>query len=277
MVFRSHLTRPLDPRSPSNAAISGLTLLAAAIAGVLALAGDRTLWLPMLAAGATFLTWALGRELDPDHQLTALIAAVPAGSLVLLGHEVSILVTLTVMMTARLVVATTGRTPLPGDLAAMVVLAGAVSFTPLGWVAGFGLAVAIYLDDRMAETHFGRATVAAIGAAVASTVVATLTDALPGALPPVRPMLILALGALALIAVARDPVAPSSFVDSRRKSLLVPERLHAGRALVGLVLFFGGLLDSNQNVVLGTMALALALALGADATERVRRGRRPHN
>ena len=107
----------------------------------------------------------------------------------------------------------------------MVVLAGAVSFTPLGWVAGFGLAVAIYLDDRMEETHSGRAVVAAIGAAVAATVVATLTDALPQTLPQVRPLLTLALGALALIAVSRDPVAPSSLVDSRRKSLLVPERL----------------------------------------------------
>ena len=275
MAFRSHLTRPLDPRSPANVAISGLTLVVAAIAGVLALTGDRTLWLPLLAAGATFVTWALGRELDPDHQLTALIAALPAGAVVLLGDEVSIVVTLTVVMTARLVVATTGRTALPVDLAAMVVLAGAASFTALGWIAGFGLAVAIYLDDRLAEVHNRRAAVASLGAAVAATVVATITDALPNTLPPVRPLMIVALGALALIAVARDPVAPSSLVDSRRKSLLAPERLHTGRALVSLVLFFGGLLDPNQDPVIATMALTLALALGADAAERIRRSRRP--
>ena len=275
MAFRSHLTRPLDPRLPSNVTISGLTLVVAGAAGILALTGDRTLWLPVLAAGATFLTWALGRELDPDHQPTALIAALPAAALVLVGFEISILVTVAVMMSARLVVASTGRRPLPTDLAGMVVLAGAVSITPLGWVAGFGLAVAIYLDDRMEETHSGRAVLAAIGAAVAATVVATLTDALPQTLPQVRPLLTLALGALALIAVSRDPVAPSSLVDSRRKALLVPERLHTGRALVGLVLFVGGLLDPTQAVVLATMAFTLALALGADSAERIRRGRRP--
>ncbi len=275
MTFRSHLTRPLDPRLPSNVTISGLTLVVAAAGGVLALAGDRTLWLPVLAAGATFLTWALGRELDPDHQTTALIAALPAAALVLVGLEVSILVTVTVMMSARLVVASTGRRPLATDLAGLVVLAGAASFTPLGWIAGFGLAIAIYLDDRIEGTHSGRAAVAAIGAAVAASLVANLTNALPQTVPEVRPLLTLALGALALIAVSRDPVAPSSLVDSRRKALLDPARLHAGRALVGLVLFVGGLLDPTQTAVLATMGLALGLALGADSLERIRRGRRP--
>lgn len=275
MAFRSHLTRPLDPRLPSNVTISGLTLAVAGAGGILALAGDRTLWLPVLAAGATFLTWALGRELDPDHQLTALIAALPAAALVLVGLEISILVSVTVMMSARLLVASTGRRPLATDLAGMVVLAGVASFTALGWVAGFGLAVAIYLDDRMEEKHSGRAVLAAIGAAVAASLVATLTDALPQTVPEVRPLLTLALGALALIAVSRDPVAPSSLVDSRRKALLVPDRLHTGRALVGLVLFVGGLLDPTQTAVLATMAFALGLALGADSVERIRRGRRP--
>jgi hypothetical protein len=275
MAFRSHVTRALDPRLPGNVIISAITLLVAAAAGVLALAGDRTLWLPLLTAGATFFTWSLGREVDPDHQSTALIAAVPAAALYLIGFEVGILVTVAVMMSARLVVASTGRRPLPTDLAGMVALAGAASFTPLGWVAGFGLAVAIYLDDRMGEEHNGQAVIAAIGAAVAASVVATLTDALPAALPEVRPILTIALGALALIAVIRDPVAPISLVDSRRKTLLVPARLHAARALVGLVLFFGCLLDASSTTTLATMSFTLALALGADAVERVQRARRP--
>jgi hypothetical protein len=242
----------------------------------LALTGDRTLWLPVLAAGATFFTWALGRELDPDRHVTALIAAVPAAALSLIGLGVAILATVAVMMSARLVVASTGRRPLPTDLAGMVVLAGAASFTPLGWVAGFGLAVAIYLDDRMEGEHNRQAVVAAICAAVAASVVATLTDALPAALPEVRPILTLALGVLALIAVSRDPVAPTSFVDSRRnKTLLVPARLHAARALVGMVLFVGCLLDPAGTGTLATMSFTLALALGADSIERIRRARRP--
>ena len=274
MAFRSHVTRPLDPRSPSNIAITGLTLIVTAAAGVIALTADQSLWLPILAGGATFLTWALGRELDPDHQTTALLAAIPAAVLVLLGFEVSILVTAAVLMSARLLVESTGRRPLPTDLAAMVVLASAVAFTPLGWVVGFGLGVAIYLDDRMTEVHSSRAVVAAIGAALGSSVVATLTGAFPQALPVIRPPLTLALGILALIAVVREPLDPVSLVDSRKRTPLRRDRLHLARTVVGLLAFFGALIGGESIPTVATLALTLALALGFEELERVRRRRR---
>jgi hypothetical protein len=271
VAFRSHLTRTLDPRLPSNVAISALTLLAAAAGGVIALTADRSLWLPILAGGATFATWGLGRELDPDHQATGLLAAIAAGALVLFGFDISILVTAAALLAARLVVETTGRRPLPGDLTAMVILASAVSFTALGWVFGFGLAIAIYLDDRMADFHKNQATLAAIGAAVGASLVATLTDAFPQALPPIRPPLTLALGILALIAVLRDPVDPVSLVDSRKKTPLRADRLHAARTLIGLLAFFGSLVGSGDVTAELTVALTLALALASEELERLRR------
>jgi hypothetical protein len=273
MAFRSHITRALNPRSPSNIAISALTLLAAAAGGVIALTADRTLWLPVLAAGATFLSWALGRELDPDHDATGLLAAIPAGALVLLGFDISILVIVAALMSARLLVESTGRRPLPTDLAGMVVLASAVSFTALGWVFGFGLAIAIYLDDRMAEEHSNRATFAAMGAAVGASLVATLTEAFPQALPDVRPPLTLALGLLALIAVLRDPVDPISLVDSRKKTQLRRDRLHVARTMVGLLAFFGSIIGGGDVTAEVTVALTLALALGSEELERLRRRR----
>jgi len=274
MAFRSHLTRPLEPRAPSNVAISALTLIAAAAGGVIALIADRTLLLPILAAGATFLSWALGRELDPDHETTGLLAAIPAGVLVLLGFDISILVTVTALMSARLLVESTGRRPLPTDLAGMVVLASAVSFTSLGWVFGFGLAIAIYLDDRMAEEQSNRAVVAAIGAAVGASLVATLTDAFPRALPEIRPPLTLALGLLALFAVLREPLDPISLVDSRKKTPLRRDRLHVARTMVGLIAFFGSLLGGRAVSAEVTVALTLAMALGSEEVERLRRRRR---
>lgn len=274
MAFRSHVTRALNPRSPSNIAISGFTLVAAAVAGVIALTAGRTLWLPILAAGATFLTWALGRELDPDHETTALLAAIPAGALVLLGFEVSILVTVTVLMSARFLVESTGRRPLSTDLIGMVVLAGVVSSNPLGWVVGFGLAVAIYLDDRMAEVHNSQAVIAAIGAALGSSLVATLTGAFPQAMPAIRPPLTLALGVLALIAVVREPVDPLSLVDSRKKTPLRRDRLHVTRTMVGLLVFFGALIGGEGISAEVTVALTLALALGSEELGRLRRRRR---
>jgi hypothetical protein len=274
MAFRSHVTRPLDPRSASNVAISGLTLVAAAAGGVIALTADRNLLLPILAAGATFLSWALGRELDPDHESTGLLAAIPAGALVLLGFDISILVTVAALMSARLLVESTGRRPLPTDMAAMVVLASSVSFTALGWVFGFGLAVAIYLDDRMAEEHSNRAVVAAVGAAVGASLVATLTSAFPQALPEIRPPLTLALGLLALFAVLREPLDPVSLVDSRRKTPLRRDRVHVARTMVGLLAFLGSLIGGVAITAEVIVALTLALALGSEEWERLRRRRR---
>jgi hypothetical protein len=274
MAFRSHITRSLDPRSPSNVAISALTLVAAAAGGVIALVAGRTLFLPVLAAGATFTAWALGRELDPDHQATGLLAAIPAGALVLLGFDNSILVTVAALMAARLLAETTGRRPLATDLAGMVVLASAVSYTALGWVFGFGLAIAIYLDDRMAETHSNRAVIAAIGAAVGASMVATLTSAFPQALPEIRPPLTLALGLLALFAVLREPLEPNSLVDSRKKTPLRRDRIHVARTMVGLLAVFGSLIGGAEITAEVIVALALALALGSEEVERLRRRRR---
>ena len=271
MAFRSHITRALNTRSASNIAISGLTLLAAAGGGVIALTTGRTLLLPILAAGATFLSWALGRELDPDHEATGLLAALPAGALVLLGFEISILVTVAALMSARFLVESTGRRPLPTDLAAMVVLASIVSFTALGWVFGFGLAIAIYLDDRMAEGHSNLAAIAAIGAAVGASLVATLAGAFPQSLPTIRPPLTLALGLLALIAVLREPLDPVSLVDSRKKTPLRRDRLQAARTMVGLLAFLGSLIGSGEISAEVTVALTLSLALGSEELERVRR------
>jgi hypothetical protein len=271
MAFRSHLTRPLDPRSPSNVAISGLTLVAAAAGGVVALIADRTLLLPVLAAGATFTSWALGRELDPDHESTGLLAALPAGALVLLGFDISILVTVAALMSARLLVESTGRRPLATDLAGMVVLASAVSFTALGWVFGFGLAIAIYLDDRMAEAHSSQGVVAAIGAAVGASLVASLTSALPQALPEIRPPLALALGLLALFAVLREPLDPISLVDSKKKNPLRRDRLQVARTMAGLLAFFGSLIGGEGISAEVTVALTLALALDSEELERLRR------
>ena len=234
----------------------------------------RTLLLPILAAGATFLSWALGRELDPDHEPTGLLAAIPAGALVLLGFDISILATVAALMSARLLVESTGRRPLPTDLAGMAVMASVVSFTALGWVFGFGLAIAIYLDDRMAEEHSSQGVVAAIGAALGASLVATLTGAFPQALPEIRPLLTLALGLLALIAVVREPLDPISLVDSRKKTPLRRDRLQVARTMVGLLAFFGSLIGGEGISAEVTVALTLALALGSEEVERLRRQRR---
>jgi hypothetical protein len=269
--FRSHLLRPLDPTDPWNRAVLALSVVAGLAGGYLTLAHDRETFLAIEAAGYTFLGWALARELDPDRQVPAIALAILAGTWALLGYGTVLLPFVGLLMTARIVVETTGRRPLPTDLAGMAVLATVISFTPLGWVVGFGLAIAIYIDDRMSGEPSRAALLAALGAAIGSTAVATLSDAFPRSLPITRPLLIAALGVMALIAVIREPLDPVSFVDSRSKKFLRKDRLHAGRALCAIVLFVGALVSGTEAPDVLPMALVVALSLVSSEVERARR------
>jgi hypothetical protein len=273
--IRSHLMRPIDPANLWNRAVVILSVLAGVIGAILTLGYDRDLMLAIQASAATFLSWAVVRELDPDHQSSAIVAAVVGGAWALTGQPTALLPYLGLLMIARLVVETTGRRPLPVDLGAMAVLATAISVSPLGWVMGFGLAVSIYVDDRMAEEHNRQALLAAMAAGVGSSAVVTLTRALPEALPTVRPLLTALIGLLALYAVAREPVEPVSFVDSRNKRFLRRDRLHAGRAVAGVLLFIGVFVSGEAATAVVPMALALTTALASTELVRLKRTHPP--
>jgi hypothetical protein len=269
--FRSHVLRPLDPTDPWNRAVLALTGLAAVAGAYLTLAQGREPLLAIEAAGYTFLAWALARELDPDRQVTAIVLAVLAGVWVLLGYGTVLLPFVGLLMTARIVVETTGRRPLATDLAGLVVVAAVVSITPLGWVVGFGLAIAIYVDDRMSGEPSRPALLAALGAAIGATVVASLSGAFPRSILIFRPLLIAALGVIAVITVIREPLDPVSFVDSRSKKFLRKDRLQAARALCAIVLFFGALVSGPDESSVLPMALVVAFSLVSSEVERNRR------
>lgn len=271
VAIRSHLVRPLDLTSPWNRAILALT--AGAVGGGLYLSAvhDRPALLSVEAGGTTFLAWALSRELDPDRQVTALMVAVVGGVWALIGMETAILPFAALLLVARIMVETTGRRPLPTDLGAMALAATLVSFTRLGWIMGFGIAIALYVDDRLADAPSRPGMLAALGAAVGSSVMASLTDVFPRDLLEVRPLLVVALGLLALVAVLRDPVDPVSFVDSRNKRFLRKDRLHAGRAVTALLVVVGALVTGEAAVAVIPMAIVVATALASSEVERLRR------
>ncbi len=266
--------RPIDLTSGWNRAILALTFVAGAIGLALTIWLDRDLFLAVAAGGSTFLSWALARELDPDRQLSAIVAAVAGGVLALAGMPTALLPYAALLMSARLIAETTGRRPLPTDIGAMVILATVISFTPLGWVMGFGLAIAIYVDDRMADVHSRRALLGAIAGAVGASAVITLTDALPESLPVIRPLLAAIIGILTLTAWVREPVEPVSFVDSRNKRFLRKDRLHAARATAGLLIFVGGLVSGEAAGAVVAMAVVLGIALVSSEIERFGRRRR---
>ena len=274
MAFRTHIARQLDFSLWPNRLIAIGTLLVGAAGVVLVISADRSIWLPVRAGGATFLIWALTRETDPDRDSTALIAAALTGLWTLAGLQVDLLPLVGLLLVARVIVETTGRRPLQTDLIAIVVVATAISFTALGWVAGFGLAVALYVDNRMTAEHNKQAFFAALLAALGSSAVATLSGVFQPGLPSVMPLLGIAAVGLALLSVLREPPQPTSVVDSHTKAFLRRDRLHIARVAIGLLLAIGVLVGESDSLALTPAMIALAASLASSETKRLTRAHR---
>lgn len=264
--------RGFDVSSLSNRLMFGV-IAATGLAGIVVWMNGgemAVLWAPVHA----FLVWALTRELDPDHDSTALVAGVAAGLWVLVGFDVGgALPAIGLLLAARVVVNTTGRRPLVWDLAALGVLAAVISFTATGWVAGFGLALAIYIDDRMAQEHTTAGALTAALAALGASAIATLSQVFPQQMPDISQLLVVIIGALALMAVVREPEPPTTLVDSRIKTPISQDRLHAGRGLIGVLVFGAAFLAGPEAAAMGPTVMALTLVLISNEIERIRRRR----
>jgi hypothetical protein len=273
MAFRSHVMRSLDVKDRSNQLILALTGLSLAVGLALVVTTDASAWMPVVAAASTFVTWALTREIDPDRAVTALLAGAFAGVWVVGGFDVALLPLVGMLAASRLLLESTGRRPLLSDLVVIAVLASAISFTPAGWATGFALALAIYVDNRLAEESTTLAMTVAIVAALGASAVASLTGAFPQEIPEINQLLTVLLGLLALLTLIREPPEPTSQVDSRRKTFLKSERLSASRVSAALILFAAALLTGEQGTGLVPAAVALALSLASSEAERIYRSR----
>lgn len=135
--IRAGIGRPLDLSLPSNRFVVGATLAASAVAGWWALFAGHGLagavGVGVSAGGSAFLAWAVGRELDPDRTATAGVAAVAAPWMVLVGQP-GLLLSGLWLLGLRLITGTTGRAPLPVDLALVLGLAVAVAARTNGLV-----------------------------------------------------------------------------------------------------------------------------------------------
>lgn len=263
----------MDPANYWNRAILILTPMFGVGGAAVGLIEGSSIWPGVEAAGTAFAMWALTRELDPDRQATALIAAVVGGAWALAGFQVELLPMGGLVVMARILSETTGRRPLTTDLIVVAIGASAISFTPLGFAAAFGIAVAIWVDERKAEEHNYRHIWFAPLTAAGAAIVASLTGAFSERLPELRPILILAYVALALVAVVREPPQPTSLVDSRKKTFLRQDRIHAARVSVALIIVVGALISGADSIALAPMAIAVALALGSSEVERRARPR----
>ena len=173
--------RPVDPRYPTNLGIAVLAVLvtvgAAAwqwLAGAALL--DGALW--GIGVGlAIFLVWALARELDPDHDLSAFVAvALAIVALPTLGLP-QLLPLFWTLLAMRIVDRTVGLPARPLDSLAVLGL-GLWLTWQTGWIYGLVTAAALFLDGWLAPRLRRHLALAAI-ALVATVLLALLGGTAP--------------------------------------------------------------------------------------------------
>jgi hypothetical protein len=271
MAFRSHVARPFDFSLWSNRMLFILVGLSAAAAVVIWANGGapEVLWTP----AHVFVLWSLMREIDPDTPFTAHLAAVVGGVWVLLGYAgPGLLAAGGMILAARIVLNSTGRRPLITDLVVLAVYATVASTSRVGWVAGVGLAIAIYVDGRVSDGANVPWIVTAGAAALGATLVATAAGAFSVDVVDVRPVLVAVVGLVAMVAILRAPPEPASLVDSRRFPIRLDRgRLHAARALISVLVFAAAILYGSEGERVVPLVVALSVALVSAEVERRRR------
>jgi hypothetical protein len=146
------LGRLPDPRYATNRAIMALAL-------AIGTAGAIYQWLrgtaPLegvnwgIGVGFTmFLAWALGRELDPDHDLSAFVGAGLSLVPVLLLEAPSLMVSLWLLLVLRLVNRTVGIPARPLDSLGVLGLGGWLTWQG-DWIVGLVTAGAFLLDGLL--------------------------------------------------------------------------------------------------------------------------------
>ena len=145
---------PIDPSYPTNRAIAALALVptvTGAISRLLSCAAllESVLW--GIGAGfVPFLTWALGRELDPDHDLSAFVGA----GLVLIAFlppdMPSLVLILWLLLVLRIVNRSVGLAAKPLDSLGVLGLGAWLAWQGY-WLVGLMTAVAFLLDGLLSQ------------------------------------------------------------------------------------------------------------------------------
>lgn len=138
--FRVSITRPLDPQRFTDR----LALMALFGFGVAGFILDG--WAEGVRAGlAAYLSWALCREIDPDHPVSANLAALAGGALALV-LETHAGVLFVMLLVVKVMVGSSGLSPARWEAGALGLGAVVFAGTMNGWWAGLAMAAALFLD-----------------------------------------------------------------------------------------------------------------------------------
>jgi hypothetical protein len=217
------LGRPIDPNYPTNRAIVALTVVVMVAAIVVRLLMG-TAWLASarwgIGAGlAVFLAWALARELDPDHDLSAFVGA----GLMLVGIFLFDLPALLMLFWLLVALRSVNRTSgLPVKMLDSLLLLGLGGWLAWQgqWVAGVMTAIAFLLDGRLSP-RLGRQVLFAGLALVVTVIVSVFNGQVRMASGPSLPVVVAVVvmaGLYATVIVASREVKSVGDVTGERLS-----------------------------------------------------------
>lgn len=232
------LGRHLDIRLPSNLFVVAGSVIAGAVAlGIPLLRdGEFDLFGAATIGIAVFVAWAIGRELDPDHNLSAGVALVLAGLGALLGPQAPGAAAV-ILLATRLLSGTVGMALKPADLVVLVFVGGYAGTRPEAWPAGLLLAVTLLVVPR--HGHVVVAGLIVVAGVAAAVVTGTVPD--PGSLSGVATALVVA-AVLATGVIAR--VRHVATMSDGGEHPIAAGRVAAAR------------LGASASVVIGSLLLA---------------------
>lgn len=256
------LSRAIDPRYPSNrlmiigAALAGLTVALAVSLGADLKSG------PVAAAVGVFLAWAMARELDPDHAVSATVAMPISFALVLVVGPPALLVTFGVLLGLRIAAGTVGTPLRPFDLATIVGLSAAMGTSLVGAVGAAALIVGVL----SAEKRRLRGIAIAATSAAAFTAVALLSGVEREWITPTTAEWI-TVGLAITAALLVNPAATPTSETDRQTGTVSRKGVSAARLIAVLAILSGIALTGGTGVV--ALAGTVAAALMGTAVHRV--------
>ena len=169
--------RPIDPAYPTNRLILIVTVVAALMAGVIALIVGAEVNEAIVTGGlgglATLVGWIIGRELDPDNDYSAFAAAGFAWIVAFFFSAPDFLILMTLNLLLRIVNRSVGLPAKLGDTIMVTVLVLLSVFLSY-WAIGLVAAVAFSIDAIAKNPHPPHLVAAAVS--LVSTIAYLLTN-----------------------------------------------------------------------------------------------------
>ena len=259
----THLGRPVDAAYPTNVAIAVLsvaTLISVSLWRLFYLHSEfiAALLQGGQLAGVVFLTWALGRELDPDANIVAFLAITPAVVLAVLVGTPNFSLLFLALLLLRVVNRSLGVPAKPTDSLLVLLLASWLAWSG-AWYVLMCAAVAFILDSVLVNPlprHRWFGLVSAVGALCSQSSILRFSQPWSGFLTG-----IVAVRAIGLLLLLLFTPPPKSVGD------LLPlpvdwKRLQAARIVVFLLPLFAVLSQGMQGLAELSPVLAVLSIAG---------------